>query len=229
MSTEYEAVGPESGFAVGEALQESKRLLTAFSSASAIGFAVLDDDLRYQAINNCLASINGLPAKAHLGLTTREIFGEISEKMAEPSYHRVLAHGEISHFEITKAVLPSRADSRYWGLNTNFPIRDRAGTVRQIGIIVIEVTHQRKLEEFLHKLTAQLRHKQTQETFWLAQELHNSVDQYHTALAVKLEAMMRGQEKSAELLAQSVEALDQRIMAMTKLMSSVASNFPIDK
>jgi PAS domain S-box-containing protein len=229
LSTEYEAVGPESGFAVGEALQESKRLLRAFSSASAIGFAVLDDELRYQAINNCLASINGLPAKAHLGLTTREIFGEISEKMAEPSYHRVLVHGEISHFEITKAVLPSRADSRYWGLNTNFPIRDRAGTVRQIGIIVIEVTHQRKLDEFLHKLTAQLRHKQTRETFWLAQELHNSVDQYHTALAVKLEAMMRGQENSAELLAQSVEALDQRIMAMTKLMSSVANNFPIDK
>jgi hypothetical protein len=84
LPTEYEAVGPESGFALGGALQESKRLLTAFSSASAVGFAVLDDKLRYQAINNCLASINGLPAKAHLGVSVGEIFGEVSEREAIP-------------------------------------------------------------------------------------------------------------------------------------------------
>jgi hypothetical protein len=227
LPTEYEAVGPESGFAVGEALQESKRFLTAFSSASAVGFAVLDDELRYQAINNCLAIINGLPAKAHLGVSVGEIFGEVSEREATPSYHRVLNFGQTSHFEIQNAVLPTKGESRYWGLNVNFPLRDRAGTVKQIGIMVVEVTAQRKLEEFLHKLAGEVRHTQAREAFWLPGELRDSIDQYHTALAVSLDLLVRDREKSTELLAQSIEVLDQRINAMGTFVSNVASALPI--
>jgi hypothetical protein len=215
-------------FAVGKALPDSERLLEAFSNASTIGFAVLDNGLRYQSINNCLADINGIPAEAHLGVTVGEIFGEFAEKTVGPSYDRVLTYGEISHFEINKAALPTRPDSRYWGLNTNFPIRDRSGTVRQIGILVVEVTHQRKLAEFLHKLAAELCHTKTQETFWLAQAMQDSIDQYHTALALKFGIMIQGQEKSVDELAESIEKLDQRILKMRTLLSSVASRFPVD-
>jgi hypothetical protein len=76
--------------------------------------------------------------KAHLGFSATDIFGEISRKIAELSCRRVLERGQTSHFEVKNAVLPARIDSRYWGLNTNFPVRDRAGKVRQIGILVVE-------------------------------------------------------------------------------------------
>src|SRR5438105_8033665 len=95
----------------GQVIETAEPLLADFSHTSAIGFAVLDEQLRYQAINECLAAINGIPPHAHLGFTTREIFGDLSA-IAEPSYHRVLASGETSQFEVKNAVLPSRAGSR---------------------------------------------------------------------------------------------------------------------
>lgn len=206
----------------------SERLLQAFRQTSAIGFAIVDDQLRYQAINQCLASINGMAAEVHLGVTVRELFGELSETIAEPCYRSVLAHGEMSRFEITNARLPMRPDSRFWGLNTNFPIRDRAGRVRQIGIMVVEVTEQRKLEKFLHKLAGELRRAKTQETLWFERELQDSIDQYHAALATSLDLLIRDREKSTELLTQSVEGLDQRITTMRTLLSSVANGWLSD-
>jgi hypothetical protein len=215
-----------------EALQESKGLLSTFSHASAIGFAILDNQLRYQAINNCLAGINGMPAEAHLGFTVREIFGEVSEQIAEPSYRRVLDRGEITHFEITNAVLPARIDSHYCGLNLNFPIRDRAGRIERIGILVVEVTEQRKLERFFHELAGELRHTKTREHFWFTRDLQASIHQYHAALAMSLGSLIADRvdpETNAEQLAQSVELLDQRIVNMRKLVSSVASRFPMNQ
>jgi hypothetical protein len=212
---------------VGETLADADRLLQAFSDTSAIGFAILDSELRYQAINDCLARVNGIPAKAHLGITTREMFGELSEKIAEPSYHLVLDNGQTSHFEVENAVLPTRPDSRFWALNANIPIKDRAGTVRQIGIMVVEVTAQRKLEELFHKLAAELRDTKTQETFWQPRQLREYINQYHAALEISLDFLIQDREKSAEPLAQSIEVLDQRIKKMGALVSSVTSGFPI--
>lgn len=206
----------------------SGRLFEAFLHTSAIGFAILDDQSRYQGINNCLANINGMPAKDHLGFSVRELFGELSEKIAEPSYHRVLELGENSQFEVKNAVLPNKPESRYWGLNVNFPIRNRAGRVNGIGIVVIDVTEQRRLQEFVHKLADELRHLRTKEMFWQAREVQDSIDDYHTALTFKLKLLVRG-ERSTEQLPQSIEALDQRIMAMRKLVSSAAAGSPIDK
>lgn len=227
--TESGPLANEHQFAVGETFDSSERLLQAFSRSSAIGFAVLDYQLRYQAINHCLASINGMSAEAHLGFTTGEIFGELAEKIAEPCYHRVLAHGEIAHFEVENAVLPTRAGSRFSAVNTNFPIRNRAGSVQQIGIMVVEVTQQRRLEEFIRNLADQLLSSKTKETFGVARELQDSITQYHTALALSLEVLIRDHEKSTELMAESIKRLDQRIMSISDLVSSVAGRFTIDK
>jgi hypothetical protein len=41
--------------------------------------------------------------------------------------------------------------------------------------------------------------------------------------------LVQNSEKSGEVLAQSVSALDQRISAMRKLVSEVATRFPIDR
>jgi hypothetical protein len=67
--TESELSGsePHPQFVVGDTIDTSERLLQAFSQTSAIGFAIPDNQLRYQAINSCLASINGMPAQSALG------------------------------------------------------------------------------------------------------------------------------------------------------------------
>lgn len=211
----------------GELIDTSETLLAALSDASGIGFAILDKELRYQAINLCLANINGIPPQAHLGVAVREIFGELSQRIAEPSYHRVLTFGEASQFEVKNAVLPNRLGSRYWGLNFNFPISDRAARVQQIGVLVVDVTPQRKLEEFLCKLAEKPVCRKPLEIYSCARELQDSIEQYHEALAVGLDVLRRPKE-SSQLLTQSVQQLDQRILGMRAIVSHAAELFPID-
>jgi PAS domain S-box-containing protein len=222
----------ERQFVAADTSYSSERLLQALSQTTAIGFAILDDKLRYHAINKCLASINGIPAEAHLRFTTRDIFGEISEKIAEASYRRVLRHGETSQFEVKDVVLPARQDSRFWGLNANFPIRDRAGRVQQIAVMVVDVTEQRRLETFFCKLATQLRHTNTRETFWLARELQSSVDQYHSAIALTLNLLIgksQRPEASAEELSRSIAGLEEHLADMQRLVSEAAKSFPLEQ
>src|SRR5215471_14714596 len=90
------------------ALDEARRILTAFSGASVIGLSVCDDQLRYQGINDALAAMNGISAQAHVGNTVRDILGNAAAK-PEPALRRVLASGQPVYFELT-AMLPTRSE-----------------------------------------------------------------------------------------------------------------------
>jgi hypothetical protein len=210
---------------IGETFEESERLLTPFFRTSAIGFAILDRELRYQAINPCLARINGIPVSDHLGVRMRDLFGEIGEKLAAAYYSQVLDRAQSSHFEVKNFRWPARGDSPYWAVNTNFPIKDRTGKVKQMGILVVEVTQQRELDKLIRELTG-TPHGNTEENISIARELHQSVEQYDAALAQSLETLVGQRDKSLEALTQSVEALDRRIVTMDKLVTAVASSFP---
>lgn len=199
----------------------------AFSHSCGIGFAILDNHLRYEAINHCLTAIHGIPAREHLGHTVREVLGEVGADAA-PRYQRVLANGEHLCFEITNALLPRRIQNAYSALKSCFPLRDGAGNINKVGITVIDVTGQRRLEKFLSELGGNLRDVDTRENFSLARELHNSIEEYHSALALSLDVVFRNHKKSTEL-AQSIRQLDQRITAMNTFVSSIASRFGIDK
>jgi hypothetical protein len=100
--------------------------------------------------------------------------------------------------------------------------------VNQIGTVVIETTEQRKLEKSLHELAGELHSPMTRETFWFAGRLQEAIEEYHIALVVNVAVLVRDRERSTELLAQSVEVLDQRITNMTRFVSSVTSNLPSD-
>jgi signal transduction histidine kinase len=125
-------------------------------------------------------------------------------------------------------LLPRRIQNAYSALKSCFPLRDGAGNINKVGITVIDVTGQRRLEKFLSELGGNLRDVDTRENFSLARELHNSIEEYHSALALSLDVVFRNHKKSTEL-AQSIRQLDQRITAMNTFVSSIASRFGIDK
>lgn len=212
-------------------MRESNRLVSGFSCASAIGFAILDDHLRYVALNDAMAAINGIPAEVHLHRTVREVFGEVAAAKAERASEQVLASGKALQFEIADTVWAARSGAAYWGLNICFPIKNDAGSVTRIGFVVVETTEQRRLEKFVREFGAELCRTKTQETFWVERELRDSIRQYHKALTMSLGCLItncREPEKSAEVVAQSVVLLDKRITEMRALVSDVASRFPID-
>jgi len=130
-----------------EALVESEQLLAAYFSASKVGLCILDRDFRYLAINRTLAEMNGVPAEAHLGKSVSEMLGDFAE-LIEPQFRRVLETGQpVLDLEIS-FILPTRTEPGHW-IEHYIPIKDATGTATQIGVIAVEITEQKKLEESL--------------------------------------------------------------------------------
>jgi hypothetical protein len=206
----------------------AEQLMTALAGSSRIGFAVLDDALRYQMINRCLAGINGIPASAHLGVPVSEIFGDISRQIAEPHYQRVLSSGLATHFEVANQTLPTRPNQRYWALNTNFPIWSHDGRIRRLGVLVVEITGQRELQRALRELSARLSGSDSEKSFWYAHKIQDCLEKYYEVISVSFENLVRSPADSMEQMVHSVEALDARLADMSQLVSEMAVSFPSD-
>jgi formate hydrogenlyase transcriptional activator len=147
-----EKLGPASA---AKLLDDPQQLLAAFFSAPNVGFVILDDRLRYLAINDALAAMNGLPAQAHLGKAVHEILGDVAEEV-EPLIKHVLATGQtVSNFELT-GQLPAKGEPGHW-IENWFPIKDHQGRVKQACAVIVEVTEQKNLEGKLRTLTGELR------------------------------------------------------------------------
>jgi formate hydrogenlyase transcriptional activator len=138
-----------------EALLESEQFLAAYFSASRVGLVVLDTDLRFVAVNQTLAEMNGVPAEAHLGKSLHEVLGDFSELIA-PHYKRVLATQQpVLNLEI-RSVLPTRTEPGHW-IQHFIPIKNASGEVKQVGGVVVEITERKKLEESLRGVSETLR------------------------------------------------------------------------
>jgi formate hydrogenlyase transcriptional activator len=138
-----------------EALLESEELLGAYFNASKVGLCLLDTDLRYLAINQTLAEMNGLPAEMHLGKSVREMLGDFAE-LVEPQVRRVLeTQRPVLNLELTFQ-LSNRVEPGHW-MEHYIPIKDATGNVTQIGVVVVEITEQKKLEESLRDVSETLR------------------------------------------------------------------------
>src|ERR1700675_2120025 len=118
--------------AVSSAVPAGDSLLAALFNSSTVGVAICDRQLRFRAINDALASMNGLPASAHLGKTIHAVLGSAAAKI-QPAFEHVFATGQpLSNFEVT-AQLPKRGGVGHWN-ESYFPIKDPAGEVRQVGV-----------------------------------------------------------------------------------------------
>ena len=138
-----------------ETLLASEQLLAAYLNASKVNLCILDSDFRYLAINRTLAEMNGIPAEAHLGKSVREMLGDFAE-LIEPLFNRVLQTKQpVLNLEIS-CILPTRSEPGHW-LEHYVPIKDATGNVTQVGVIAIEITEQKKLEESLRSVSEKLR------------------------------------------------------------------------
>ncbi len=154
MSTESAGFSRLIPFAVREAFSDPEQLLTAYFHESTVGLCILDRDFRYLAINPALAQMNGVPAAEHLGNTCREVLGEVANQI-EPLFQGILDTGEPVVGHEVSGVLPTRSEAGHW-MENYFPIKDASGKVKQIGVVVVEITQRKMLEESLRQLAASL-------------------------------------------------------------------------
>ena len=103
--------------------------------------------------------MNGLPAEAHLGKSVREILGDFAE-LIKPHLSQVLTTRQpILNLEIS-SILPTRSEPGHW-LEHYVPLKDAAGEVTQIGIVAVEITEQKRLEESLRGVSEKLREEES--------------------------------------------------------------------
>jgi PAS domain S-box-containing protein len=131
----------------GQALWRLAELDAIYDSAP-VGLCVLDAELRYVRINDRLADINGQPAAAHIGRTVREMVPALADA-AEPAMRRVLQTGEPAlGIEIVGETAAQPGVERVW-IESWHPIRNAAGVVVGINVVVEEVTERKRAESAL--------------------------------------------------------------------------------
>jgi DNA-binding CsgD family transcriptional regulator len=138
----------------GESVAEPRHLLNALFKSSTVGVGICDRQLRFRAVNDALASMNGLPAHAHLGKTIHAVLGSAAEKV-QPAFDHVFATGQpLSNFEV-RAELPTRKGMGHWS-ESYFPIKDQTGAVFHVGAVVLELTQRTEIDASLARIADQL-------------------------------------------------------------------------
>src|SRR5258708_36404319 len=113
-------------------------LLSALFQSSAVGVAICDRQFRFRAVNNALASMNGMSAAAHSAQTIHAVLGSAAANV-QPAFEHVFTTGQLlSNFELT-AELPTSRATGYWN-GSNCPIKDHSGQGQHAGAMARELT-----------------------------------------------------------------------------------------
>jgi PAS domain S-box-containing protein len=133
--------------------EESLALLDTLLAKAPVGFAFMDQELRYRRINEALAAINGLPPAAHLGHTLHESLPTLAP-LLEPLHRRVLDTGEpIVNVELCGEKPTAPMEQGHW-LASYYPVRAPDGRVLGVGVVVIDMTERRRADEVRAQLAA---------------------------------------------------------------------------
>ena len=147
----------------GELARARLSEIEAYYDTAPVGLCVLDTELRYVRINERLAEINGRPVSDHLGRTIREVLPELADQ-AEPWLRDVLETGEaLRDVEITVETHGEDQGERTRVENW-YPMRDEAGEVCGINIVVEDVTDRKRVEEELALLNRELEERVEERT-----------------------------------------------------------------
>ncbi len=129
---------------------EAAAQLRSLFAAAPAGIALLDAELRYVRVNDAYAAIAGRHAAEYPGRTPHEAIPGIAPRV-EPFYRRVLETGEpLVGMEVT-APSPREPESIRTWLASYYPVRDAAGRVQGVGVVVMDITEQRRAEEQMRR------------------------------------------------------------------------------
>jgi PAS domain S-box-containing protein len=121
---------------------------------SPIGMIQLDTDLRYIRINEKLAHYNGIPVSDHIGKTIHEIVPNLAPKVEE-GFRKVIETGiPVLDVEVVAETSADLGVPHTW-LESWFPLRDEAGQIRGLNIVVQDISQRKHDEQALREYARQ--------------------------------------------------------------------------
>ena len=133
---------------------QAHALLDAFFEHAPIGLGLWDREIRYVRVNQALATMDGVPAEAHVGRSIPEIIPRVGRELAD-AFSRVLATGEpLIGQEVCAETPAAPGENRYWSVSY-YPIRID-GHIRFVSAVLEDVTERRRSERELQSVTEEL-------------------------------------------------------------------------
>ena len=131
-------------------LRESQAILDGFFSVAPVGLGIVDRDLRYVRVNTLMADMHNLTAESHIGQSIHEIRPDLAAEI-EPIYRQVLNTGKpVLNREENNRIQDPNDQIKTW-LATYFPILNSRQRPNQVGLILMEISEIKQLEQQLRK------------------------------------------------------------------------------
>jgi len=172
-----------------EALAESKELLERLFDNTHVLIAYLDSDLNFIRVNRAYAAAGGHPPDFFTGKNHFDLYPHAEN---ENIFRRVVETGR-PYFAYEKPfVYPDRPDlTTYWDWSLE-PIKDGEGNVRELVLILLNVTERKHVQQELRSLASQLSLAEESERRRISVALHDYIGQ-----SLSLSQIMLGALKEA--------------------------------
>jgi len=116
-----------------------------------IGFALIDRSFRFIRINKVLAEVSGISISEHIGRLAKDIVPQIWAKV-ESDIRKVMDTGQsIPEMEVSGRAHPEQTSEKHW-LVSYYPVRSNDNQVSGVGIIIQDITEQKKARAEIEKL-----------------------------------------------------------------------------
>lgn len=150
---------------VEEELRQSKREararfreIRALYQHAPVGLALLDLDLRFLRVNEFLRDITGLKAEEHVGRSIFDILPDLRDGL-EPVLRQVRETGDAVRNVEIEGGTPRRPEVKVWWKVHAYYLGDDYGATPGIGLVVEDVTAQKRAEQARDLLSRELSHR----------------------------------------------------------------------
>jgi PAS domain S-box-containing protein len=205
--------------AAWESAERALLLLDILLMTAPVGMGFLDHDLRYVRVNEALAAMHGVEPADDIGRTPWDAVPELAPRLA-PLMRRVLETGEaLTNVEITGTVPGSTPETRNW-LASYYPVRVGGGKVSHVGVVVVDVTEQKRAEETQARLYREAQEAVRVRDDFLAIASHELRTPL-TPLAMRLQILERKLRQGEPVDASVVEKALRHLDRLTNLISDL--------
>ena len=118
--------------------------------AAPVGFAFFDRDLRFVFVNERLAEMNGVPAKAHAGRHVSEIVPDFEHKAVEVTRRIMETRVPVLNEEFFGGSQGTHGEKRWWN-ESWYPVTAGDGTLIGFGAVIEDITGRKQAEEKLRE------------------------------------------------------------------------------